>query len=84
MLAGLVATYAGIAAGVIVWALGVEELILKRFGAYPLYEEHSLFPLEVIAWWVMATAPILAGLGLARFRLRRGAPHDRRSEHPPT
>lgn len=74
MLAGLIAIYAGIAAGVIFWALGVEELILKRFGVYPLYEEHSLFPIEVVVYWVVATVPILAGFGLARVRLRRGDP----------
>jgi hypothetical protein len=67
--AGVMATYAGIVAGVLVWALGVEELILKRVGAYPLYEEHSLFPIEVVVWCVGATIPILAGIALARLSM---------------
>ena len=67
-LTGLAATYGGIAAGVIVWAL-VEELILRHFGVYPIYEEHNLFPIEIVMWWLGAALPLLAGtaLGLILF-----------------
>ena len=45
VLARVAATYGGIAVGVIIWVF-VEELILRHVGVYPIYEEHSLFPIE--------------------------------------
>src|SRR5688572_16600443 len=73
-LTGLAATYGGIAVGVIVWAL-VEELILSHFGVYPIYEEHSLFPIEIVMWWVMAALPLLAGTGLGLILFGRSGSH---------
>ena len=73
-LTGLAATYGGIAAGVVVWAL-VEELILRHFGVYPIYEEHNLFPIEIVMWWVMAALPLLAGTALGLILFGRSGSH---------
>ena len=79
-LTGLAATYGGIAVGVIVWAFLVEELILRHFGVYPIYEEHTLFPIEIVMWWVLAALPLLAGTGLGLILFGRSGsrhgPHE--------
>ena len=72
---GLAATYGGIAVGIIVWALLVEELILRHFGDYPIYEEHNLFPIEIVMWWVLAALPLLAGTGLGMILFGRSGSH---------
>ena len=64
MLTGVAATYGGIAVGVIIWVF-VEELILRHFGVYPIYEEHNLFPIEIVMLWLLAAIPLLVGTGLA-------------------
>ena len=74
-LTGLAATYGGIAVGVIVWAFLVEELILRHFGVYPIYEEHTLFPIEIVMWWVLAALPLLAGTGLGLILFGRSGSH---------
>jgi hypothetical protein len=60
--AGVVVAYGGIAVGVIMWALMVEELVFRRLGHYPIYEEHNLFPFEIIIWWVYAAIPMVIGI----------------------
>jgi hypothetical protein len=60
-LVGLVAANGGILAGVIIW-LAVEELMFKRFGVFPVYEEHNLFPIEIIILWVLAAGPLILGM----------------------
>ena len=62
--ASFVAANGGIAAGVIIWAFMVEEMILKRFGVFPIYMEHNLFPFEIVALWVSAAVPLILGMGL--------------------
>ena len=70
VLARVAATYGGIAVGVIIWVF-VEELILRHFGVYPIYEEHSLFPIEIVMLWVLAPLPLLVGTGLGLILFRR-------------
>jgi len=60
---GLVAANGGIVSGVFIW-IGVEELIFKRFGVFPVYEEHNLFPIEIIILWVLAAVPLIIGMWL--------------------
>jgi hypothetical protein len=60
-----VAAYTGIAAGVVIWAI-IEEVVFRRFGPYPIYEERSLFPLEMVFWCVVATIPLAGGVILVR------------------
>jgi len=55
--------YGGIAVGVVLWAM-LEDLVFRRFGTYPIYEEHNLFPVEIIMLWVVAAIPMAAGIGL--------------------
>jgi hypothetical protein len=70
VLARVAATYGGIAVGVIIWVF-VEELILRHFAVYPIYEEHNLFPIEIVMLWVLAALPLLVGTGLGLILFRR-------------
>ena len=65
------AAYGGIAVGVIIWVV-VEESVFRRFGTYPIYEEHNLFPIEIVIKWVVAAIPIGIGtwLGFQAARAR--------------
>jgi hypothetical protein len=67
---GFAASLAGIAAAVLVW-MALEETVFRRLGAYPLYEERTLFPVDVLMLWVFGSVPILAGLGLGLLVARR-------------
>lgn len=57
------AAYVGIAVGVITWVI-VEESLFRRFGTYPIYEEHNLFPVEIVIKWMIAAIPIGIGMWL--------------------
>lgn len=61
---GAAAAYGGVAAGVFLWAT-VEDLVFSRFGKYPIYEEHNLFPFEIIMWWLVAAIPMMIGICLS-------------------
>ena len=70
------AAYAGIAGGVLLWVLA-EEFIFRRFGTYPIYQSHDLWPIEIILWWLVALVPIAVGTFLTRLvpglRRRKGS-----------
>ena len=68
--AGAAAAYGGIAAGVVMWAK-VEDVVFRRFGTYPIYEDHNLWPAEIIIFWATAAIPMVIGIyvGLAAVKL---------------
>ena len=64
---------AGIAVGVLVQVFLVEELFLKQFRDGLYYQEHNLFPVEIIVFAVLAAVPLALGIcggffAAARFR----------------
>jgi hypothetical protein len=76
----LLGTWGGIAIGVVAWALVVEEQIFRHIGdgIAPMYQEHNLFPIEIVMLCGLATLPSVLGLGLGavigRIATRRSAP----------
>lgn len=68
-----VAANAGIAVGVVGWAF-LEERIFRHLGTgtYPIYEDHNLFPFEILAWWVIGAVPLLLGISVGVLRKHLG------------
>lgn len=54
----------GVPLGVIVWALGVE--LLLRLVAPALYQDHNLFPFEIVMYWIYAAGPVAIGVWAGR------------------
>lgn len=54
----------GVPLGVIVWALGIE--LLLRLVAPGLYQDHNLFPFEIVMYWIFAAGPVALGVVLGR------------------
>ena len=42
----------GVPLGVIIWAVGIEFLL--RIVAPNLYQDHNLFPFEIVMYWIFA------------------------------
>jgi hypothetical protein len=75
-LARVAAAYGGIALGVILWVI-LEEVVFRRLSIDQLYEDHNLFPFEIVMLWIVGALPWLAG-GCVGVVARRGI-HRRRS-----
>ena len=56
----------------IIWVV-VEETVFRRFGTYPIYEEHNLFPIEILIRWVASAIPMVIGIGLGLSKHKRVA-----------
>ena len=73
--------YTGIAAGVVFWAI-MEEVVFSRLGPHPIYEQRSLFPIEIVLWCVVATIPLAVGVGLVRILSTRvGSSRQNSTDH---
>jgi hypothetical protein len=58
---GFGAALIGIAAAVVGWTF-LEDLVFSRLGPYPIYQERTLFPLDVAMLWVYGSPPLLLGI----------------------
>jgi hypothetical protein len=51
----------GIAGGVVFWNT-LEELVFRRVGDFPVYQERTLFPVDVALLWMFGSLPLLTGI----------------------
>ncbi len=74
-----VGVYAGIAIGVVVWS-ALEDLVFRHIGngMFPIYEEHTLFPFEILILWLVAAIPLALGMWVARRAARAAGEGEER------